>query len=209
MLIESHSFGPAETNTYLVACSETKQAVIIDAPSGSIPWLLKHIKTASLSVQAILLTHSHWDHVADIAALKTQLQVPLYVHKEDAGNVKTPGSDGLPLFFHIDGIEPDGFLEEGQQIQIGNLHIEVIHTPGHSPGSVCFYLKTQKVLFSGDTLFRGTIGSLSLPTARPSLMCTSLRRLAELPQDTKVYPGHGEPTTIGAEQWIARAKPHT
>ncbi len=84
--------------------------------------------------------------------------------------------------------------------------IKVIHTPGHSPGGVCFYLPSEKILFSGDTLFRGTIGNLSLPTARPDLMWDSLKKLAALPPETKVYPGHGGPTTISAEKWIAHAK---
>jgi glyoxylase-like metal-dependent hydrolase (beta-lactamase superfamily II) len=103
-------------------------------------------------------------------------------------------------------VKADGFLIEGQKLTVGDLDIEVIHTPGHTPGGVCFYLPKEKVLISGDTLFRGTIGNLNFPTSRPDLMWGSLKKLAALPADTKVYPGHGGSTTIGAEKWIGHAK---
>ncbi|SRR5581483_10437224 len=206
MILEIFSSGPADTNAYLIACSETKRAVVIDVPFESTETILSRAEELGLSIQMILLTHSHWDHTAEVALLKNNLSLPVYIHKEDAGNLESPGSDKLPLFFPVTGVNPDGFLTDGQQISIGNLNIEVIHTPGHTPGGVCFYLPKEKVLISGDTLFRGTIGNLSFPTARPALMWASLKRLAALPQDVKVYPGHGGPTTIGAERWIAHAQ---
>jgi hydroxyacylglutathione hydrolase len=154
----------------------------------------------------ILLTHSHWDHTAEVSLLKEQLQVPIYIHKEDVKNLEEPGSDRLPLLYPIRAVKPDDYLYDGQILMVGELAIEVIHTPGHTPGGVCFYLKQQKALFSGDTLFKGTIGNLSFPTARPKLMWASLERLAKLPKDTKVYPGHGPATTIGAEEWLSNAE---
>ncbi len=205
MILEFFPSGPAETNAYLLGCPETKRAVVIDVPFESTPLLLQRSQALSLSIEMILLTHSHWDHTAEVALLKERLNIPVYVHKEDAGNLEDPGSDGLPLFFPIAGVKPDGFLSDGQELEIGSLHIQVIHTPGHTPGGVCFYLPKEMVLISGDTLFRGTIGNLSFPTARPALMWNSLKRLAALPEETKVYPGHGEPTTIGREKWIAQA----
>lgn len=206
MILEIFPSGPADTNAYLIACSETKQAVVIDVPFESTDQILDRSKELGLSIQMILLTHSHWDHTAEVALLKQNLSLPVYIHQEDAANLETPGSDKLPLYFPVTGVKPDGFLTDGQQISIGHLNIEVIHTPGHTPGGVCFYLSKEKVLISGDTLFRGTIGNLSFPTARPALMWTSLKKLAALPQDVKVYPGHGGPTTIGAEKWIAHAQ---
>ena len=206
MLLNAFSSGPADTNTYLIGCSRTHKAVLIDTPQGSADWVLAQIKKHSLSIEMILLTHSHWDHTAEASLLKEKLQVPVYVHQEDAGNLEKPGSDRLPLFFPIPPVKPDGFLTDGQLITVGDLQIEVIHTPGHTPGGVCFYLPEQKVLISGDTLFQGTIGNLSFPTARPTLMWASLKRLAALPPDTTVYPGHGDPTTIGEEQWIINAQ---
>lgn len=199
MLIEVFSTGPVETNTILLGCLQTHKAAIVDAPLDSVSLLLDEIRKNSLEVQMILLTHSHWDHTAEVAALKEKLHVPLYVHAEDAGNVEHPGSDGLPLLFPIKGVKPDGFLQDGEEILIGSLQLKVIHTPGHTPGAVCFWLPKEEVLISGDTLFRGTIGNLSFPTARPSLMGESLKKLAKLPPKTRVIPGHGEETTIEAE----------
>ena len=206
MILEVFASGPADTNSYLLACSETKQGVVIDVPPESAPLLLNRIQELEIQIQAILLTHSHWDHFADAFDLKDQLNVPLYVHEEDAGNVEKPGSDRLPLFFPIKGGKPTHFLKDGQFLNIGQLKIQVIHTPGHTPGGVCFYLEEENILFSGDTLFRGTIGNLSFPTARPAKMWSSLKRLAALPKETRVYPGHGDPTTVGEEQWIIHAQ---
>lgn len=206
MILEVFPAGPAETNAYLLACSETKKGVVIDVPFESTDLLIESAIQHSVAIEMILLTHSHWDHTAEVALLKEQLGIPVYVHKEDAGNLETPGSDQLPLFYPVKGVKADGFLTEGQEIVVGTLQIQVIHTPGHTPGGVCFYLPKEKVLISGDTLFRGTIGNLSFPTARPALMWESLKKLAALPPETKVYPGHGGPTTISAEKWIAHAQ---
>jgi glyoxylase-like metal-dependent hydrolase (beta-lactamase superfamily II) len=206
MFMQVFSSGPADTNSILLACPKTHKAIIIDVPFDSSPMLLESIKKHSLQPEMILLTHSHWDHLGEAALLKEQLNIPLYVHAEDAGNVENPGSDGLPLFFPVQGVKPDGFLKDGQKISVGSLEIEVIHTPGHTPGGVCFWLPQEKVLISGDTLFQGTIGNLSFPTARPALMWESLKKLAKLPPETRVIPGHGGETTIKNEQWIVHAK---
>jgi glyoxylase-like metal-dependent hydrolase (beta-lactamase superfamily II) len=204
MTLEIFPSGPLETNAYILVSEG--HAVVIDAPPESAEVVLDRIEKLGVVVDMILLTHSHWDHIAEVSILKEKLKVPVYIHQEDAGNLEEPGSDGLPLYFPIEGVKPDGFLSEGQELMVGKLAIKVIHTPGHSPGGVCFYVPAEKMLISGDTLFRGTIGNLSLPTARPSLMWDSLKKLAALPAETKVYPGHGGATTIGAEKWIAQAK---
>lgn len=206
MLLEVFSSGPFSTNTILLGCSSTKKAVVFDAPADSSQKILNRIKHHSLHVEKILLTHSHWDHIVDVAALKEALHVPVLIHEADKENLEHPGRDGLPLFFSIEGVKPDGYVQDGQVFTIGKLKIKVIHTPGHTPGSVCYYLEEEKILISGDTLFRGTIGRLNFPTSRPELMWHSLKKLAALPTDTKVIPGHGETTTIGAESWIAEAQ---
>ncbi|MCP5492353.1 MAG: MBL fold metallo-hydrolase [Chlamydiales bacterium] len=204
MLLTAFPSGPFATNAYLLQCKQTGQAAIFDPAPGSaqdLKWA-----TAQLYIKKILLTHSHWDHIGDLAELKKYWDVPVYVHELDAANVFNPGSDGLPMMMPIEGVQVDGFLEDGQQIQVGALLIQVIHTPGHTPGGVCFYLKEQGILLSGDTLFKGSIGNLSFSTANPDAMWTSLKKLAKLPSDTKVYPGHGEPTMIGKETWLENAK---
>jgi hydroxyacylglutathione hydrolase len=207
MILETFCCDPLGTNAFLIGCEKTKKGVFIDPASGSSKKLINAAKKHALQIEAIYLTHSHWDHIADVAILKEEIpSLNIYIHPKDAENLRHPGSDHLPLFIRIKGVEPTHFLEEGQVHQIGDLKFSVIHTPGHCPGSVCFYFEKEKVLISGDTLFKGTIGSLSLPTAEEEKMWNSLKKLSELPSSTKVYPGHGDPTTLKEEEWIKNAK---
>ncbi len=200
MILEIFPLGPAETNTFLIGCSKTKKAVVIDPAQGSYSAVHAHVKKKNLVLEKVLLTHSHWDHIVDVAEFKMHDVLSVYIHAEDAGNLQNPGTDGLPLFFPIAGVIPDVYLEEGDEILVGELKVRVMHTPGHSPGSVCFYLPEEKTILTGDTLFEGAIGNLSFPTSQPELMPASLKRLSELPKETKVYPGHGDPTTIDKEK---------
>ncbi len=206
MLLYKFPFGPLETNALLIGCGETKRAVIIDPSYQSTETLLRYISTWGLEVEKILLTHSHWDHFADASLLQKKLGVPLFVHPLDAENVQRPGVDRIPLFFPIEPATVDHLVHEREIIQVGKLAFEVIHTPGHSPGGVCYHEKEKRLLISGDTLFRGTMGSLSLPTAAADAMWLSLKKLSLLPKETRVVPGHGEDTTIGDEAWLMRAK---
>ena len=199
MLLKVFTTGPVATHAYLIGCPQTKEAAIIDAPQDVTPLILKVVAEQGLTVTKILLTHSHWDHIADTAALKKAFKAPLYVHENDKKNVQHPGSDKLHLMFPIEAAEPDHFLKEGDVVHVGNLEIHVIETPGHTPGGICLFLPKEGVLFSGDTLFRKGIGRLDLPTSAASEMPASLKKLAGLPPATTVYPGHGPPTTIGDE----------
>lgn len=206
MFLEVFPSGPIETNAYLLACEDTKKAWIIDAPLGSADEIFAEVALNGFTVEKVILTHSHWDHIADIAELKRRFSAEVLVHKEDAENVETPGSDGLPIYFEIEGVTPDTVLEGEEVLALGNLKAKVIHTPGHSPGGVCLYFKDENILISGDTLFRGSMGRVDLPTSEPERMYESLMALSKLPSHTKVYPGHGGNTTIGAESWMKEAK---
>lgn len=206
MIIRVFPSGPISTNAILIGCKSTQKAAVIDPAQGSLEPILQEAAREHLNLEKILLTHSHWDHIVDVARLQEKTKALLFVHELDAPNIINPGSDGLPLFFPVTGAQPDGFLDEAKNIELGHLHIQVIHTPGHSPGSVCFYLKEQKVLISGDTLFQGCIGRLDLPTGQKALMWPSLEKLRALPPETRVFPGHGEETTIGHESWLKDAK---
>ena len=206
MIIFKFPFGPLGTNAILIGCKETKKSAVIDPSMGSANAILQKNEDNQLKVDKILLTHSHWDHFVDACEIKERTKAPLYVHKLDAKNVEEPGSDRLPLMVDIRPVTVDHFLEEGEIIEVGNLKLEVIHTPGHSPGGVCFYLKEQKLLIAGDTLFKGSIGRLDLPTGEPDKMWESLVKLAKLPPDTRVIAGHGDDTTSGHEHWLKRAK---
>lgn len=206
MLLEAFPSGPFGTNAYVVACPETKEAAIVDPAPDSKEAVIKYLNNHDLTPTQLLITHSHWDHIADAAALKSELNIPLYIHELDTPNLINPGADHLPMMEYIPGTQPDGFLKDGDEIKIGNLKWSVIHTPGHSPGSICFYCKENNTLLTGDTLFKGSIGNLSFPTSQPHLMATSLEKLAQLPPETKIYPGHGSSSTIGKESWLPNAK---
>jgi len=206
MLIEVIPSGPFETNAYIAACSETRKAAIIDPGVESVQAITHFVKDNDLKPVIVLLTHSHWDHIGDVAAIKREYQIPVCIHPLDVKNLENPGSDRLPMMMEIEGVKPDKLLKEGDEVDVGNLHFKVIHTPGHTPGGICFYEKDHNTLFSGDTLFQGSIGNLSFPTADPSKMWGSLDKLAKLPSETAVFPGHGPSTTIGAEPWLPEAK---
>ncbi|MBM3197832.1 MAG: MBL fold metallo-hydrolase [Chlamydiae bacterium] len=206
MIVERVTSGPCETNAYLVISEKTKKSFVVDVPPDSAALLEKKAKDRGCSIEAIFLTHSHWDHMADAALLRKMAGANIYVHPLDAPNLQHPGTDKLPMFFAIQGAEPDLFLQEGDRISIGDLTLLVIATPGHTPGGVSLFLEKERVLFSGDTLFQGTMGRIDFPTSHPSSMWDSLTRLSTLPPETKVFAGHGEPTTIGKESWIRHAK---
>lgn len=202
MAIYTFPSGPFATNCYLFTTPDGG-CFVIDAPPDSYSALTQVLKENNLTPSHLLLTHSHWDHIGDAALFKKNFpSLIIAIHADDIENLEHPGSDGLPLWIPIEGIKPDLLIKEGDRI--GTL--QVIDSPGHTPGGVCFYDETNKVLFSGDTLFQGTIGNLSFPTARPEMMWKSLKKLATLPEDVAVYPGHGEMTTMGAERWLSRAE---
>ncbi len=206
MIVQKFTSGPLETNAYVVGCDKTKKAIVIDPAPGSFDAIQSFLKKSQLTLIQIYLTHSHFDHIGDLARLQKEYEVPVFVHEKDAGNVLNPGSDGLPLLVEVVSALVNGYLEDKQEVEIGHLKMQVIETPGHSPGGVCFHIPEQNVLFSGDTLFQGAMGNLSLPTAKAADMWISLERLSHLPSETEVYPGHGPSTTIGHEAWMTKAK---
>lgn len=199
-------FGPLETNTILIGCSKTKKAAVIDSAQGSTAAVLRKAKEAGLIIEKIFLTHSHWDHIADLHLLVEKTGAPVYVHRLDAPNVERPGSDRIPMMFEVQGVTSLNLIENGDFLDVGSLRCEVIHSPGHSRGSVCYFFREEKLLISGDTLFEGTIGTLSLPTAEPEKMWESLSFISKLPPDTHIVPGHGGDTILSKESWLSRAR---
>lgn len=206
MIIKAIPSGPFETNAYIISSEDSHLALIIDPAPDSSHSIINYLTENNLKPEKIILTHSHWDHIADTADLKKHYQIPVLIHEEDAGNLEVPGSDGLPCWISIEGVKADGFLQDGDVLSVGNMNFSVIHTPGHTPGGICLYNAQDNVLISGDTLFKGSIGNISFPTARPKLMWESLKKLAKLPPNTVVYPGHGPKTTISSESWLPNAE---
>ena len=206
-LLQTIPSGPFLTNAYLIACLKTGACAIIDPSPGSKDLLIHEIETKGLTPLCIILTHSHWDHIADVHALSCHFpSCKVLVQEEDAPNLMSPGADLLPLPLPIEAHRPDLLLHEGDIIHVGELLLEVLHTPGHSPGSICLYVKKEGLLFSGDTLFKRSIGNLSFPTSDKKRMWPSLEKLCLLPKETQVFPGHGESTTLANESWLSRAE---
>jgi hydroxyacylglutathione hydrolase len=199
--IQSWTVGPFAENPYLLACAETGQAVFID-PGDEAPQLLRAIADAGVTVQAILLTHAHLDHVGALTELRQATGAPVYLHRDDDWLLEQAPAYWSTFGRTLAAITPaDRALADGDRVSFGRCELQVIHTPGHTPGSVCFYAADDGLLIGGDTLFAGSIGRTDLPGGDTRTLLTSIRsRLWPLPEDTVVYPGHGEPTTIGDER---------
>jgi hydroxyacylglutathione hydrolase len=199
--MECLAAGPLLTNVYLL--SSQQEAVVVDPAPESEQVLSTILKERGLVLTAVWITHSHWDHIAGCRSLVDEYAVRVYVHKLDADNLLQPGSDGIPSFVSVRPVDGATYIADGDLLRCGSQEWIVMHTPGHSLGSVCFYNKQEGMLISGDTLFRGTMGNVSFPTSDPELMDETLHRLSQLPPETKVYPGHGPPTTIQRERsWM-------
>ena len=185
--------GELETNCYILLDEETMEAAIID-PADEAETLRDTIENLGATLKYILLTHGHRDHT--LAAPKLHEMFPdaaVYIHAADKGRV---GIYRYPMEELIG--EDLKFYDDGDTLKLGNLTIEVITTPGHTGGSVC--LRVGNALFTGDTLFAGSMGRIDLPGAQPDKMMSSLARLAKLEGDYDVYPGHMEPTTMARER---------
>lgn len=183
MILKSLQVGQIGTNCYLIGDEETKQGAIID-PGDESERILKAVEALGLDIRYILLTHGHYDHTTGINGILRVLQVPVYIH---AAEMKKEQADS-----------PIRYYGDGDKLPLGNLTIEVMHTPGHSKGSVV--LRVGDVLFSGDTLFRDSCGRTDLYGGSYPEILASLKRLYNLPGDYKVYPGHEGATTLERER---------
>lgn len=192
--------GPLDTNSYLVIGRE--EAWAIDPGPQSARKLLDEAERRGVRISLIIDTHSHWDHTADNARLQRMTGARLAVHRLDRPGIEQPGST-VPLDFELDESSPDVILDDGQGFLLDGSTFTVLHTPGHTPGSICLYNKKENILFSGDTLFPGGYGSTDFPGGDGSQMAESLRTLAALPPETVFHPGHGKSSTIGEERWLS------
>nr|WP_320048219.1 MBL fold metallo-hydrolase [uncultured Desulfuromonas sp.] len=199
MLVEALAVGPLQVNCYLVACSRTKHALVVD-PGDEGDRILETIHKLGLDVKMVINTHGHFDHVGANHQILEATGVELCMHRNDLPLLKVAAkqaqSYGLPA---LQSPDPKRFLENGDLIEVGDLSFEVIHTPGHSPGGICLYGEGH--LFSGDTLFAGSIGRTDLPGGDMQQLLGHIRnQLMVLPDATVVHPGHGPDSTIGREK---------
>ena len=189
-----------DTNTYLVYDSESLDALLVDVggdPSEVLGW----VRRLNLRVHAVLATHGHFDHVLGVGAVRRALDVPLYIHRDDVWVAEETLSWYSRVFGEsVDKLEVDYTLAGDCTLRFGSLELNVIHTPGHTPGSVSVYVPSLQALFSGDTLFAGTVGRTDLPEGSERALAESIRKVFRtLPLDTYVYPGHGPSTTLRRE----------
>jgi glyoxylase-like metal-dependent hydrolase (beta-lactamase superfamily II) len=204
----SRTIGPVATNVHVLADPRTREAIAIDTAIPSLAWIAAELAARSWTLKLIVSTHGHWDHIGDNAAVAAHTGAEIAVHPLDAHRLTEPHPMWAP--FEIPPSVPAVELAEGGEIRFGSIGLQVLHTPGHTEGSVCLLAREQALLLSGDTLFAGSFGRVDLPGGDPVAMAESLARLSGLDDGLAVLPGHGRETTIGRErpwlEWVARER---
>ena len=189
--IEKLELGPFGTNAYIVVCQKTRDSVLIDTPADA-STIMDRLK--GTNPKYILLTHNHMDHLGAFSELRSRLKVPIAAYASDAKNLPSP---------------PEMLLSDGDTISFGNIKLEVLHTPGHTPGSLCF--KVSRYLISGDTIFPGGPGKTRSSADFRQIVKSITEKIFILPDDTEIYPGHGDSTVLKkekAEFVVFYSRPH-
>lgn len=182
-MLRKMALGPYQANCYILACKETGEGLVID-PGDEVSRIVNEITRNRIELSYILATHGHFDHTGAAQDLKRITKAPVLIHPLDAGGL---------------GMSPDGGLYDGQQIQVGRYTLTVLHTPGHSPGGVCF--SSPGVVFTGDTLFAGSVGRTDFPGGDHQRLISGIfNRILPLGDEVRVYPGHGPASTVGLER---------
>ncbi len=199
LVVKNMVLGMIMTNCYIAYADVVKEAFIVD-PADSADEIQLKITELGVKPVAILLTHGHFDHIGAVDELRDKYKIKVYLY-EDEKDVMTSDANLASMIGKRMSVEADEYLRDLQTIIIGGEKIQVIHTPGHTKGSCCFYLPDEKVLFSGDTMFCQSFGRTDFPTGSMSQLISSIKnRLLKLDDDVKVYPGHNEETKIGFER---------
>ena len=200
--LEVGAFGPWQTNAYLVWDGRSADALVVDPGMGAAEPLTERASANGLRLHLIANSHGHIDHIFDNGPLMRATDAPLAIHPDDAYRLDGRNSYG----FEVEAVSATRDLNEGEQLHIGNLVFDILHTPGHTEGSVCLYEERLGLLLAGDVLFAGSYGRTDLPGGNDEQMVSSLARLArEIPPTVRVLSGHGPETTIGSEaHWMER-----
>lgn len=193
--------GPIATNVYVLGDEASREALAIDTATPCVAWLTERLAERGWSLRFVVSSHHHWDHIGDNAAVVEATGAALAVHAADRHGLEAPEPIWAP--FPIPPSVPALDLAEGGRIRFGSIELEVLHTPGHTAGSICLLASSERLLFSGDTLFRAGWGRVDLPGGSGDQMVESLSRLSGLDSDLRVLPGHGQETTIERERaWL-------
>ena len=197
----SRVVGPASTNVHILADERSREAIAIDTAIPSLAWVTDELAARDWTLKLIVSTHGHWDHIGDNASVAVATGAEIAVHPLDRHRLEDP----QPLYapFEIPPSVPAVELAEGGEIRFGAIRLVVLHTPGHTEGSVCLYAPDDGVILSGDTLFAGGWGRVDLAGGDPNAMVASIARLTSFEDGIGVLPGHGSTTTIGRERaWM-------
>lgn len=199
--IKSSILGAVGTNCYFVYNEKTKKAVLIDTADNA-PYIVNQCVTLGITPEAILLTHGHADHMLAAEEIRKKYGIPLIASKKEEALLADPSANLSPMIGGRQvGLKADKTVKEGDVLELIGFRFQVIETPGHTEGSVCFLVEEAGVLFAGDTLFEESFGRTDFPTGSMSGLCRSITdKLFVLPEDTMVYSGHGSVTTIGHEK---------
>lgn len=200
MIFRILTVGPIETNCYILGDERSKKAVVIDA-GGEFGKIIKIIESLNLKLEKLINTHGHADHIGAVKQMQDKYDVKFYLNEKDLYLMKSYSEiSGYLGLSEKNPPKVDGYLKEGEIIRIGEIEIKAIHTPGHTPGSMVFLIEKEKILLSGDTLFEGSVGRTDLPGGSARELALSLKKITLLKNDIRVFPGHGEKTTIEKEK---------
>lgn len=200
LIVRIMPVGKLDTNCCIISNSISKETLILD-PGGNQEEIASLIKKKELNPVAILLTHGHFDHIMAVDFLAKEFDIPVYAGENEQQLLMDPHRN-CSSFFQMECVcSADELLADGQIVNIGGLEFQYLHTPGHTQGSGCYYFEKEGILFSGDTIFYESVGRTDFPTGNHSLLIRSIQnKILVLPDNVKIFPGHGEETSVGHEK---------